>query len=401
MFHAHKSTLIHSAFGVVLAGILVGLGIFVRDYIKTKNTLKNIEQTQSSFKTNFEEELFRDQLKVDLSFALNQELQAVQLELEKLVNQEDTYSLVPEIFDNYTDFVANLSQNKKVKIDTAEAEAAATTWAQMLLDQEFEELNTLIEEQNTKLDADYQKYLASLPPPPAASAGEGYSYQTVNTEKGTFGAYLIKVPLSSVRVVTASASGDDCSGGCPTKSLAQHVQDNGGYAGMNGTYFCPPDYAECSGKTNSFDYALHKSSSGKWINDNALGWSDTGLMTFNGSTPKFYKKSTEYGGGSVTAGISNYPSLLKDGDVVVNNDKLTSFQKSVKGLRGVIGVGETNLYLAIITGATVEDAAYAARALGMKHALNLDGGGSSAMYINGGYVIGPGRSLPNAVVLTK
>jgi len=33
--------------------------------------------------------------------------------------------------------------------------------------------------------------------------------------------------------------------------------------------------------------------------------------------------------------------------------------------------------------------------------LNLDGGGTAAMYINGGYVVGPGRPLANAVVLVR
>ena len=57
--------------------------------------------------------------------------------------------------------------------------------------------------------------------------------------------------------------------------------------------------------------------------------------------------------------------------------------------------------MAIVSGTTVPEAAYVMKALGVKHALNLDGGGSSAMYINGGYVVGPGRSLPNVVLLIK
>jgi len=202
-------------------------------------------------------------------------------------------------------------------------------------------------------------------------------------------------------VITASANGDDCKDNCPTKSLAEHVKDNGGFAGMNGAYFCPPDYSSCSGKINSSDYAFYKSSSGKWLNKGALSWGDTGLATFNKSSAKFYKKSSDYGGGSVTAGISNYPSLLHGGDVVINSDKLTSYQKDVKGARGVIGVGDSNLYLAIISNATVVDAAYVMKSLGAKDALNLDGGGSSALYLNGSYLVGPGRSLPNAIVLVK
>jgi len=41
------------------------------------------------------------------------------------------------------------------------------------------------------------------------------------------------------------------------------------------------------------------------------------------------------------------------------------------------------------------------RALGARDALNLDDGGTSAMYHAGSYKVGPGRLLPNAIVLTK
>lgn len=33
--------------------------------------------------------------------------------------------------------------------------------------------------------------------------------------------------------------------------------------------------------------------------------------------------------------------------------------------------------------------------------MNLDGGGTSAMFTDGQYKVGPGRQLPNAVVLTR
>jgi exopolysaccharide biosynthesis protein len=170
---------------------------------------------------------------------------------------------------------------------------------------------------------------------------------------------------------------------------------------MNGSYFCPPDYSACGGKVNSFDYAFYDSNASKWINKDAREWFDTGMIAFSGSSPKFYKKTSEWGGDSVSAAISNYPSLLKNGNVDIKESTLTSYQKDVKGTRGAIGFGGENIYLALITNATVIDAAYAMKALGAQQALNLDGGGSSAMYVNGGYAVGPGRSLPNAIVLVR
>ena len=159
-------------------------------------------------------------------------------------------------------------------------------------------------------------------------------------------------------------------------------------------------YAQFNDKLNSFDYALYNSDSDSWINEGARGWSATGLMTFSGGGGSFYSASSDFGGGSVDAGISNYPSLVKNGEIVIDEGALDSYQKDVKGSRGVIGIGGGNIFLAIVTNATVVDAAYAIQAAGAEDALNLDGGGSSALY-NGGYLVGPGRSLPNAVVLTR
>ncbi len=388
---------------ILLTLVLAGFGyVHIQDYQNTKELLSSIEKKIGIFEGNLDETLFNEHLKLNENFALTETIKQQQREIEELnaALESEDYSLIPTVYEKYQAYINNIKRHEGDGLDAEDEKSAAEVWSEMLLQQDFETLLTQIDDQNSSLETEYQEYLASLPPPAPVSTG-GYNYQSITNERGTFGVYLIKESLNSVKVVTASAAGDDCKNNCPTKSLAEHVNDNGGFAGMNGTYFCPPDYGECSSKVNSFDFALYKSSSGKWLNDNALGWSETGLITFKGSNADFYKKSTDYGGGSVTAGISNYPSLLKDRNVVVNADKLTSYQRDVKGTRGAIGVGDENIYLALITNATIVDAAYVMRDLVAKHALNLDGGGSSAMYANGGYIIGPGRSLPNAVVLVK
>jgi len=347
--------------------------------------------------------MFKDHILLQERFALQAAVNSLQVELEQTLALSETEELIKiqSIMDMYGDFKEKFSRNTDTQLDVTAYATSIATWGEMLLEKDLDTILSAMEESNVALDASYDEYIASLPPPPTYSSAEGYSYVTVDTSRGTFGAHLIKLPMSSVRVVTASAADSDCGDNCPTKSLSQHVSDNGGFAGLNGSYFCPPDYRECSGKVNSSDYALYKSSSDKWFNKDALSWGDTGLVTFKGTDVKFYKRSSDYGGGSVDAGMSNYPTLLQGGNIVINEDKMTSYQKTARGPRGVIGKGNTNLYLAIINGATVVDAAYAAQAMGMKDALNLDGGGSSAMYINDGYIVGPGRSLPNAIVLTR
>ena len=379
--------------------------IFNNKVLQIENNLNELSQAQNNIKNSLEISLYEDHLKLSEQANLRFEVESLGTQIEELNSIKDNqeYQKISEIFKSYGTFEEKIERNMKVNLDVKEFTQNISSWGEKLINKEFDSVKDEISLANVSLDNSHEKYLASIPKPvvPKVSSVGGGNYMTVSTEKGNFGVYLIKVSLSGVKVVTASANGDDCKDNCPTKSLADHVKDNGGYAGINGAYFCPPDYSTCSGKVNSSDYAFYRSSSGKWLNKAALSWGDTGLATFNGSSSKFYRKSSDYGGGSVTAGISNYPSLLSGGNVVVDVGKLTSYQKDVKGSRGAIGVGDSNLYLAIISNATVVDAAYVMKALGAKDALNLDGGGSSALYLNGSYIVGPGRSLPNAVVLVK
>jgi exopolysaccharide biosynthesis protein len=58
------------------------------------------------------------------------------------------------------------------------------------------------------------------------------------------------------------------------------------------------------------------------------------------------------------------------------------------------------LWAVVTRNATVPESGYVFTALGAHYAMNLDGGGSTAMYF-GGYKVGPGRLLPNAIVFTN
>ncbi|RJR28248.1 hypothetical protein C4561_00095 [candidate division WWE3 bacterium] len=363
-----------------------------------------IKETQENFSSNFSEELFEEHLKLIEKQKLRSDLSSVEIELEKLKDTEEGSFLdqINSIYDKYGDLQAKIKRNDSVKIDTSKTKESAEEFGTLLLEKDFEALETSIDENNLSLDDSYKKYLDSLPKPTVSTgSAQGYSYLTITTERGTtHGVYLIKVPLSSYRVRTIAAIENDCSDNCPTKTMQQYVTENNAYAGMVGSYACPADYAACAGKVYSFDYALYDSNDDKWFNKDALTWFDTGMFTFRGNSYEFYRKTSEYDGDSVDAAVSNFPSLLKNGEVVVDEDILTSYQK-VRALRGAIGAGKENIYLAYITNATVTEAAYAMKSLGALHALNLDGGGTAAMYINGRYVVGPGRGVANAILLIK
>src|SRR5438067_593357 len=228
----------------------------------------------------------------------------------------------------------------------------------------------------------------------------GYSRLSVPTSAGTFSTYLIKERLTSVRVRTVTAGTTDCFSSCPAKPLAQYVSDNGAYAGIHGSYFCPPDYAPCADKVNTYDYAVYNSNLGSWINPRHLANPVNALAVWNGSVPTFYRRVGQFPRGPVTAGISNFPLILQAGLLVDASADLQANQLT-RAARGAVAVDATYVYLAIVSSASVPETAMVLQALGARDAMNLDGGGSIAMWANGGYQVGPGRQLPNATLLLK
>ena len=94
-----------------------------------------------------------------------------------------------------------------------------------------------------------------------------------------------------------------------------------------------------------------------------------------------------------------YPLLLEEGRIVSSEGEQSDAQK-LRSMKGSIGVDQTFVYLALVANASVTESAHALQALGVRDALNLDGGGTAAMWL-GSYRVGPGRLLPNAVLLTR
>ncbi len=367
----------------------------------------SISQDYKKIQTNYEDALYELQLQQIEQQKLEESKKQIEKAYNELKSTESGKRLdtIDKLYEKYQDTVKKIERNKAVNIDTTEIEDSMNDWGLSFLDKKYDELDKTFDDTLETLDKEYEKYLASLPTPTPTPVPRqvlpavGYSYQLVSTPKGVFSTYLIKLPLSKYAVKTVTANSSDCTNNCPAKPLHEYIAENHAYAGMNGTYFCPPDYSSCVNKTYSFDFAVYNSNLHKWINESSLSWNGLGLAAFNGATPLFLNESKSYAGQPVTAGIVNFPSLLSAGQITVNPAALNSYQADVRGTRGAIGTDGSNIYLALISSATVPDAAYVLKALGATYALNIDGGGSSAMYIAGSYRVGPGRLLPNAIVI--
>lgn len=233
----------------------------------------------------------------------------------------------------------------------------------------------------------------SVAPKPSTAASSGSSGGGgIQTERGNFRAAVVTLPISA-RMVTDTANDSDCSNDCPTKSLADFVAQNGGYAGIHGAYFCPPDYADCASKKNSFDSSVYNSRLGKWINEGHLGWN--GSMIYQDGSGYHYRQGAAGFSGGLNAGIVNYPGLLNNGNISVEGG--IDAKQGAKNTKGGIGFNDSNIFLVVAYGVDMNDFAAVFKSLGAKYALNLDGGGSVALF-NGGYKAGPGRSLPNAII---
>ena len=72
-----------------------------------------------------------------------------------------------------------------------------------------------------------------------------------------------------------------------------------------------------------------------------------------------------------------------------------------KAVRGGIGWNDDYFFLVIASNATVPNLASIFEKIGVQYAMNLDGGGTAAMYYDDAYVYGPGRLLANAILFKE
>lgn len=233
-------------------------------------------------------------------------------------------------------------------------------------------------------------------PTSAIPASGTYTRQAVKTDVGTFTVSIVAGDLSSTRVIVDTASDSDCADNCPVLSLGEYVGRNGAFAGINGTYFCPASYPSCAGKTNSYDLLVMNKNKTYFNSDNNV-YSNNPAVIFSGGSVRFVTRALEWGRDTgVDAVISNYPLLVFNSQVVFGGD--SDPKSGVKGGRSFVSNRGSTAYIGVVHSATIAESARVLHAMGMDNAMNLDNGGSTALWAAGGYKAGPGRNLPNALL---
>ncbi len=253
-----------------------------------------------------------------------------------------------------------------------------------------------LESETGKLASSIQTQTTVNAPLDNTPPGSGFKQQAVEVNGARFTVSIIAADLNSTRVVVETASEGDCADNCPVGSLASYVARAGGYAGINGPYFCPASYPSCAGKANSFDTLLMNRNKAYFNSANNV-YSSVPAAIFTAGGARFVGASSEWGRDtSVDSVIAGQPLLLLNGEIRFGGDD--EVKRASRGARSFIGSKGSTVYIGVVFNANVAEVALVLHAMGLEHALNLDSGGSTALYSGGRYVVGPGRDTPFGIV---
>lgn len=247
-----------------------------------------------------------------------------------------------------------------------------------------------------------------------AMLGEAdYEERSMTTDTGTFDVQIVASDLSlpGLAIFTLGGDLDTCIDACLAQSVGAFAAAVSGIAAINGGYFCPASDADCADKTDSYYGPLLHSVSRNLINADLLGSTPYPLLLWDtDNRPYYLGRASELGsvaafeasrGVTLRAAIANWPALVEGGVNVVGSQLLDAGQRSTRATRVALAVRGRSVLFVVVQRATVIDLAGVMATLGVDYAINLDGGSSTALWRYGEYRRGPGRNVPNAIVIAR
>lgn len=377
---------IFMGFGALIVIGVVGIGISV---IAGINKMLEVEKSQQQLEIHT--------LTSELNAVRNEDQYVKNAQLsEKIKNIQTTYGQAVTAYESLLDLKAESPQ-----VATLDAQ-----FADILSDLSKEQWATASSSITslTTTMAKLRAVLATTFTIPATvtqnntAPASGYSRQSVSVDNQQFLVDIVAGDLGSTKVIVDTASGGDCSNNCPTLPLADYIARNGAYAGVNGSYFCPAEYPSCAGKTNTFDTLLMNKNKVYFNSANNV-YSTVPVVVMLGSSLRFIGRSLDWGRDtSPDSLIANRPLLVSGGNIVFTGEGEP--KEGNAGSRSFIANKGTIAYIGVVHNASVAQSAQVMKALGMDNALNLDDGGSTALW-DGGYKVGPGRNLPNVILFVR
>ncbi len=136
-----------------------------------------------------------------------------------------------------------------------------------------------------------------------------------------------------------------------------------------------------------------------YLNSDNNVYSTNPAVIFQSGSMRFVGQASQWGRDTGVDGVlSNYPLLVSGGNIAFSGDG--DPKKGSKGSRSFVGNKGNTAYIGVIYNVTVAEGAHVLKSLGLENALNLDSGGSTALW-SGGYKVGPGRNIPNAILFVR
>lgn len=394
--HSSKSNPLteHKSLLTILAAsfLLTALGsVVVLLHLQKTQVQQNLSQTATQ-KTEVEKQLATvekdlETLRAEDQFVRNERLQ------EEIENIQKTYDTAVTTYEDLLALKEKTDDTEKMDDLFAKTLTFLSERNYTSASAQLAALNKDISEAEKEIASKFTiptNVVAANTPP-----GSGYRRQRVSTELGDYLVDVVSADLGSTRVIVDTASDGDCSNDCPVLPLASYVSRNGAFAGINGSYFCPASYPSCAGKTNSFDTLLMNKNKTYFNSDNNV-YSTVPAAIFGNGWVRFVGQSLEWGRDTGVDGvIANQPLLLIGSNIQFGGDG--DPKKGSKGARSFVANQGNTIYIGVVFNATVAEVAHVLKAMGMENAINLDSGGSTALW-SGGYKVGPGRNIPNAIL---
>lgn len=384
-------------FGAVAVAVILGALIFSA-FSRNRSQVSMLQvvsmelgKERDELKTKLAENLMKlNELESQDQYKINFELK------QKINNIENAYIKAVTAYEE-------LLKLKESSNNTAALDREFTAAIVLLANQNYEEAIKSLNSLSSKVAEAQAKIAASFSIPASVPVnnnppGGGYLRQSVNTDIGQYMVSIVAADLGSTRVIVDTASTGTCPNDCPVLPLSEYVSRNGAFAGINGSYFCPAEYPSCAGKTNSFDTLLMNKDKVYFNSDNNV-YSVVPVVVFAPGSVNFVAQSSQVGRDTgIDSMIANQPLLIQGGNITFGGDG--DPKKGSKSGRSFVANRGNTVYIGVVHNATVAETAIVLKAMGMDNALNLDSGGSTALW-SGGYKVGPGRNLPNVILFTR
>ena len=387
-------------FIIIIIILFVICTFFVYKWRQSQTSLSQIEtnyQTLLDLKNNLDTSLAFasgeiNLLKSDDQFIKNNQLQ------KEIKDIKSGFSKAVEVYEDIIDL-----RDSRVRVSTIEPlfSSVLSDLSQFKYDQSLLKIATL----SAKVTQERQKSLTtvgSINPDNvvenSAPPNSGFSRQKVKVGDASFIVDIIAADLNSTRIIVDTASESDCADNCPVLPLSTYISRNNAFAGINGSYFCPASYPSCATKKNSFDTLL-MSKNKKYFNSDNNVYSTVPAVIFSGNSARFVTQSLQWGRDTgVDSVLANYPLLVLNSSLATGDSSDTKLSST--GNRAFIANKGSVVYIGVVRGVSAVGAAKVLVEMKMDNALNLDSGGSTALW-SGGYKYGPGRDIPNAILFVR